>query len=402
MGYSVFCKNIVLNLILIVQLVASVVLINIAIGNVNAQRAGLRLFENVKNEDAVYFNLDFQSNKEAILNDKMIEVNDKAFKKLCGVESASYINDYLFSLNDARYNAYGYDSYISNKMKLPVSRGIWLTEAETEKDVIPVVVSSETKELSLGKTVIMQGKDSMGNLTELKLKVVGVLKSPAFVPTFTGSRGYATPCTFLFSMYNEKFNETPAIIFEKGKLDGIAKIETNPESACIIKFSQNISQSALQKNIEILRNTGDVATFDKMYVSGQKEVKDKINDSLPLIICILALSLVGLVSLNVLNTATQVRNYAIFYICGGRWKNCFFISLCYTLVVTAISLVISLLIYYVANFMGKIYELGLCFLPNNYLATAAVYLLVIILSLITPYIMLKRTYPIQIIKETPV
>jgi|GEM_PF-2501461 hypothetical protein len=399
LGFNLFCRNIILNLILVLQLVVATVLINMALGLINSYFIIQTYFEKIADEKGAYF----MPLTEAIHNPHL-DVDsdiDDVLAELKEVKEVSTIYKYYFKKDGNCYLATSYDSYISRKIKLALSKGVWYSDSQVEEGIVPVVVSSQSKGFEIGRvipvTIYDPSNDPSGEEPAVKLKVVGVLKPPPYILSYSGG-GSATSSDRIFNRYNEKFVGAPAIIFERSALGEYTDYYLHRDPFLMVFFNDSITEAVYNNNLEKMAKRGFVQPIDQMYLEGEKKIKDEIKYKLPLIICILSISLIGMVSLNILNTLLHRKVFAIFYICGSRWKNCLWILLAYMLFMVFLSLLILLVIFYLATQNGTIIDMGIYISFNNVLVTFGVNLAIIILSLVIPNIILKNTYPIQIIR----
>jgi hypothetical protein len=169
----------------------------------------------------------------------------------------------------------------------------------------------------------------------------------------------------------------------------------------LVFFDENIGSEEYRRNLELMSTRGFVQTIDEMYALGRKEIGDNIKSMLPFIICTFSIAAVGLASLTILNAIRQRKIFAIYYLCGSKWKDCFKILAGYLLTVIILSLSLLAFVYGMALLTGNFYRRGLFIYIsfNNLLATLGLCLVVIILSLVIPYLILKNTYPAEILRE---
>jgi hypothetical protein len=400
LGFNLFCRNIILNLILILQLTVSLVLINMTLGQVNAQRLTLGYFENIAREKGAYF----MPSIEDLLAMRVDTIDTaerySVLDELTNVKTISAVYQYAFYTDGNKNNlfeGYGYDGYISETVKFPLSKGVWYTDLAVEEGIVPVVVSSEKDGLALGQTIPVKIHHPSPGKATVQLKVVGIMRPPPYLLHYTVS-GNIISGNDIFERYNESYQGAPLIMFSRDALAEYQDYYYARNNNTLVFFDENISEADYRRNIETLSNRGFVQTIDKMYILARQEINDNMNAMLPFIICTLSISTVGLVSLTILNTILQRKVFAIYYLCGSKWKNCFYILLAYLLVVTLLSLVLLLVLFYLAVLNGTVYTMGLYISLNNVLTTLGVYLAVMFLSLIVPYVILKNTFPIEIIR----
>ena len=75
----------------------------------------------------------------------------------------------------------------------------------------------------------------------------------------------------------------------------------------MIFFEPDISEADMQYNITQLEKTGSVKTFSQLYQEGLETTRSDSSSLLSVVICFSAVSLVGIISMTVLNTLPQLK-----------------------------------------------------------------------------------------------
>ena len=104
-----------------------------------------------------------------------------------------------------------------------------------------------------------------------------------------------------------------------------------------------------------------------------------------------------LFKLSLSNIRKSLRDYAIYYICGLKWKSCILINLLQSLIICAISASISILIIILMQYssLSNLFRIEWnMFLPCGF---AFILLIQIVFSLVIPFKMLSATMPKQIL-----
>lgn len=386
MGFNIFCRNLTLNLVLVIQLTVAILLINTVLGQYNSHHATLRLFKNIAEEKGVYY-----------MPSRGWE--DFDYGSLKNVKSVSEMSQaWLYKENrpGITINAIAFDYYVSSKIKFNLEKGKWFTEAEVEEGVIPVVVSSEKYGFEIGQTVplLMGYADDVVSLT---FKVVGVMSAPLYTLNYSIG-GNMISFHDLFSLHNEERFLTPLLVFDRAALPPHSDMyETKGYK--LIFFDNTISKKDFEDNLSNLSTHAFVQPIDVMYNIGKQEVKTTIRSFLPFIIASLSISVIGLISINILNTFLQLKVFAIYFLCGSRWRNCLFIMLYYMLNIVYLSLLLLGAMYFYFKQSGVLFYSGIHLTQINIIATLGVYAMVLVISLMTPFLILKNAYPIEIIRQ---
>jgi hypothetical protein len=125
-------------------------------------------------------------------------------------------------------------------------------------------------------------------------------------------------------------------------------------------------------------------------------IKEQLYVLLPIALCIFILTLITTVSVVSISVNGQLRAYAVFYICGARWKDCLLISAVYSLIVCIFSGVLSLCaLVFLTHKTQTVIHFGLY-------EAAAIHIILIIflcLSAIVPMTVMHRNQPKDILKK---
>ena len=314
------------------------------------------------------------------------------------------------------FHAYGllyddeyYDSYIP-----PMNSGVWLNEVEKNSDAVPVVLSY-TDKYEVGdeftQTFVLGTYDIDGNLitndanypvTEhtMKVRVVGILKDNINIQGFddgdsTGKTDYRS----IYDIYNNSF-EQKIFIFAREKDWTPARGVSNYPADKLFIFTDNCTPE--QKEVAdkyIVESYGDTAKpLTEVYDNSVDYIYSQMYTLFPIALCIFILTVISAVSINAIYTKRQLRNYAIFYICGARWKTCALRSLKNSAITCAVSVATAVAVLLIGKetFLS---ETVLSFGIWQILACTGVIVLYLALSIIMPITIIGKAQPRDVLKE---
>ena len=152
LGGHLFSKNPLLNGAIILQLAIAIVIFNYLIIHINIPYETASLLEDIHGEQAVYIQpspvyrfgwMDEQVQSSQPGIEKSVVISDTSgttqpslhdlVRDLSQVERISQIRDYPVKNDDQDFMLRSYDSYLANKIKLPVTEGIWFSDATPEE-----------------------------------------------------------------------------------------------------------------------------------------------------------------------------------------------------------------------------------------------------------------------------
>ena len=135
-----------------------------------------------------------------------------------------------------------------------------------------------------------------------------------------------------------------------------------------------------------------------MKANSRNYIFSQIYTLFPILICILILTLISAVSISALSAKNQLKNYAVYYICGLKWKQCVMINFYSSLVSVIFSFIMSIIPIFVMKLTGAgetVIDFGIW----QFISCVLIMLLYIILSLILPISIIGKNTPNQILKS---
>jgi hypothetical protein len=299
-----------------------------------------------------------------------------------------------------------------------LSEGIWLNKAEMTDDIVPIIVS-QNKNYKLGDVFTMsydynfspyvEGQEVTYDTAEQKFKVVGILAENSIIPD--NSAFGETRINFkengaksLYSTYNSKFYDdiymfSTKEFMEKSSFTANNAIKLVGGNVYLV-YSKNITDEEKQSNIENLIEMGGIAYYKNSEIrSAAKEViNSQVYDLLPIVAMAFLMTLIANISATAISVKKQFRNFAVYYICGLKWRQCAFISLVNSLITVVMSVAFSSLIVVLINHFGllksTVIDLGFW----QIIACLALGILNSLLAFIMPIILIKNTPPRQVLK----
>ncbi|MCC8023204.1 MAG: hypothetical protein LIO46_05415 [Clostridiales bacterium] len=397
-GFHMFSRKLTLSLILVAQLTAGLLLLNFMLSSVQMQQEARRLLSPMLASNAVYFTPQDSWEIRSAPPEYLEELEDVQFL------SESHSEFILEDGGEIRIMTYSAET--AALADFPLKRGEPFTTAGQDGRV-PIVISEERGMYQLGAVFdkamtcyFVSGDAQEYEEVEITrtFEVVGVLNSAGYYLSF--STGGGIGAADIMQRY-DRVAENDEIMFlcTEEALNLPENADRDFIGSYAIVFEDGIAPEAYERNITLLQNNGYLNTMEKLEETTRRDIRGAVQRLLPYIICAVSLSVVGILSANILHALTQSRTFAIFYVCGGRWRNISLSYLAYIGYIVLASLLISgvgLLLIYEGNAFG---EAGLSLHAGNFLLSAAVIALCCIMSVLPPYFVLKRMEPAAIIQK---
>lgn len=168
------------------------------------------------------------------------------------------------------------------------------------------------------------------------------------------------------------------------------------------KSSDHIPQLLRMQNDQIISSAGKgtISKMSEFKAGSDAYLYEQYIKMLPILLCVFIIVVTELICSVAMNTNSQMRNYGIYFLCGCRWKDCLRVSLSYTLII----LLGGFLIGTASFFMLQNTEYAAIFdqhiASNNIYITLTIAALILILSLIIPFLKIHKTSPVETIKES--
>lgn len=363
-SYHLFCRNILISILIVVQLVVSLLLLNDVIETANGY------FVTVD---------EYASCNLPNINGLIVDAEDKIPNRILNKISKESIKyrENGYSVYSGEFKLCGYSKDFVKDYVPEIKEGKWLNQCSTNSKVVPVVVPySDFNEYSVGDEIDI---DSDNNISA---KVVGILKSPYYC-SFSGAGIYYDTKTILKTVNDEDDASTPLLTLS----DYLPKDSLGFRSSQAIIFKNG---SDIKEADKVLSKYYEVRTFKDVMDNGISEAFSRVRTLGPLIITLLLVSIFGMIGCIAISTYKNIKFFSILYICGASTKKSFLISILYT----AIYIVITLIAFFIIFIF--IMDKSLCWL--NYIALLIMTLMLLSLSLI-PYKILKNNPPIKVLKE---
>lgn len=138
--------------------------------------------------------------------------------------------------------------------------------------------------------------------------------------------------------------------------------------------------------------------FNRLNFASLEYIYSQMNTLFPIALCIFILTVISSVSISAIHTKRQLHNYAIFYICGAKWRSCALLSLKASLMTCGASTVI-MAVFLIVGRLTFMKETIITFGVTAFLVCLGVTILYLALSMIMPLVIIRSTQPREILKE---
>ena len=388
-GFHIFSKNLAANIILIVQLTISIILMNITLGLYNEAYSKLDVLYGF-DSDTVYqsfaeqYRLTFNENFEAYEEALSLSENVKLEPIMNG--GAEFDGCYL------SFCAYG--SHTSHSMRLPITSGVWYDAAEKADGCINTVVLGSSK-YHIGEIYTITVYNYMtGQSKDFKFKITGLIDEKTGVVLGYQSSNFMSVKT-MFEVFDREESGTDALFLFNYEDEGISDYL----SCGVFLFAYANNGSISDEDMSKLKNFGYTFTIDEIIDNTKNDLQSEIHSVFPLAVSLTFIGIVGILCLIILNTLKCRKTFAVYYICGMRWKDCIKIIIGQILCIFIGSLFLTVIAGVFMFVTNAFAETHLLIQWNNLFLTLGLFAMVFVVSLITAKCMLSNTSPVTDLKK---
>ncbi|MDD6489692.1 MAG: hypothetical protein PUG48_07755 [Clostridia bacterium] len=385
-GFGIFSKNLIANIILIIQLTCSIITLNITLGLYNNVYSKLDVLSGFDRNNTLY------GFSENIINS---EENSDLTDLLNNADSEPIKYCYMSDTENGSY-IYGcaYGKNTSNALKIPLTEGNWYSDSEKDSDTVNAVVMNNSR-YSVGNVYDIGMYDlNSGETKTVKFKITGKIdKNTAVIFGVTTSN--LINSKVLFSNFNgEDIGADTLFLFDSEDSNISEFLSCTPS---LFIYADN--ETEVQKYAGQFNKFGNIFTMQEIYDNTLNGMKSELHSVFPIAISVLLIGIIGIQCLIVLNTTKNKKMFSIYFICGMKWRDCIKICLGHIMCIFIGALFLVLTIYFVADFTNTFSAVNIMICSNNFLATTGIFALVFIISFLTTRLMLSNSSPVKCLKN---
>ncbi len=396
-GFALFSKRLVTSFIIIIQLFVTIIIANVIIVDYNAYMEDICIMEN------------FDTDRTYLWITAMTDTNDELrweqLKQLKHNRSVRAV-EVTFRAN-AIYNnnivsLIGYGQNTGELINMTLESGKWYTEVPKKDGVINCVSISSIPGLEIGKLIELEIIPHYSEQTiNQTFQVVGTLGKRAKTLTFNQSS--ASPYyDHLFQVFHstpldkeyEDYDHQVGLIFDQSDLPTLVQSQYWDGNRLV--YIDSIDDETFLSLKDELRKDSYVVKLEQAKRNTLQEIRETMVKYLPIMIPLYLIGFLGVVCISILNTLKYMRTFAIFFICGMRWKDSILICLSYIAYIISGVLLLCIPGYV---WLKDLLDTGGIMAANNYLFTFGALLAVMLLSLVTPFLLIRKEEPIMVLRK---
>lgn len=333
-------------------------------------------------------------------------------------------------VNNKIVSAWAYDDGLISQYTPELMEGTWLSDnIDCDDDILEAVIYCPDGTIHAGDIITMS--ESIQGLSA-QVKIIGVLSNEAKVygndmknktdPTvqalYISPENMITNGPFALNINPVTLNpdskiEINVLFFRNRELTAnykfVNRYDEEPRFSrvmcgfTIITFREGISESEANEVTEELFGISDISTSAKLIEKKNLSIDyiwKELNVLLPLGVCMFVLMIIAMISLIILNFVANLRNYAVFFTCGMKWKQCISICTFQCVLLHMVSTVIFVITYMIV-LKTNLFEMKWFAINNVFIIILVImFMLDILLSLIMPVLIVNKRKPKEILYNT--
>lgn len=390
-----FKRHIFMNIVTLIELAVSIILVGVITTAVTIKYKYYGPFRDVYNSNGIYCRFiyaadDFGQPEQTLLyGEQLFPYLSSPEKIVCSnviksfpVKDGEFINANCYSFNDELIDRY----------TPQIGRGRWL---KPKKDELEVVVTENNK-YGWKKGGYVELDDGKGGT--LKAKIVGELKDKQYIAGIPSDNDGNNDFSMFVSYIDSKDTDLPMLIFSSSQLRRYG-FDGDACKCALIEYPDSVSGEQLDNDMQTLNLLGSLYTTELKNVRARSidYFMLQLSNYLPLILVILIMTFISSISIAALSARQRLRDYAIYYICGSRWKSCVLVNLFFSLIISGLAAIGAAAIY---HFIPKLPKSVFATLPMT--IASDMWVAISVILLIAVYILVSAAMPLIIIgRNTP-
>lgn len=389
LGFHIFSKNLIANIILIIQLAVSIILLNIVMGIYNEANSKLEILSGFDLDNTVY---------QCLVDELISEPNIGKYKEKLAVSDDIKIEPIMAGTATSEYGSaccVAYGNNTSASMRLPMKSGLWYDDCEKEDGCINAVVLGDSR-YKIGDVYEMTFFDySSSSEKTYSFKITGIADENTGVVMGNKAANILNTKVMFETFDKTEYGGDALLLFDYQDLDIEERLFCQPS---LFAFSEN-GASMSEKDIDAFKGFGSTFTMRNIYDNTKEELKSEIHGVLPIAIAITFIGIIGIICLVILNTLKSRRAFAVYFICGMRWKSCIKIIIGHILCIFAGAVFLSVAFGGIMYASGGLAQTHLLIKPNNLFMSVALLAAVFAVSVATAKCMISDSKPVAYLKN---
>lgn len=391
------------NLLLVLQLIFMLVVVNYMIGSMHSRSMLSDTYRSVLDKQGWYMQYNDFDEIERRIN-RASETGEKLYLPSAEEQLVGYLEQF-----DPKPEYKGIcqacgwleDGYYADIFILPDE---WFDDL-----TLPVKSSS----LGSNKLLVFSNKSGIGagdefrfkttNQRWLTLKATGLLTDPAYIPRQTSWHRDGS-IDMLYQKVSSSKDDQAFMLTSVSAAEsfGFEKSEMPMTSAAVVYYPDPIPEADYDRLTEKLHADGINVAYTKLSdlkAAAESNLKEDLGKYVPLGVVVMLIVILGTAGAIAIQTLDEMKNYAVMYLCGMKWRRTVLVNLCKVMILLTASLAVSAAVMSILQSQNIAAELGLSFGRTNLYVSLLLIALTLISSVLLPFILLRKSEPAELMRR---
>lgn len=299
----------------------------------------------------------------------------------------------------------GYDTDFVKRHKPELVKGEWLTKASKKENVLHVVVGGTLRNMEPG--TILHGM-KMNSDQSFDIKVIGVLNDHATIIGHpNGSRQTNSDYNKMYTKLDSVDVKGGLMLFSKEEMERLnqlnkVQMDYSMGDICFIRYNKGISREDNKYNNDYITNRityNERIALPQMKKESLRKMGVKFYSLIPILGAIFCMTLITAICNNAIMIRRQSYSYAVYYICGMKWRDCIKVNIITNLIQTVIAfwgaaIIVRLFI------VGRYYlTTAITFTMQEVIVCIVAEIIYLFLALLLPYFMISGSNPCKVLND---
>lgn len=326
LGLKNLRHNLLMNILTILQMTVVFVILISMISTIVSR---FRYYDPIKdflNSKGYFYNIQYGINPDTGMTLRttdeihdLIEGEDEIAAQYDVWLEYKYNNDEDMDTDEAAKDHFiSYDDKFAEIFTPELESGHWFDFNRPIQDTVPVVVSKNNYDLKVGDVISLYCMDS-----EIKAEIIGILKDDTkIIDTSFHSKEKIDYRNFYRDYKFEREESAAFLMLQRDLIDKSVIMQLNGN--VFVTYPDNTSDATIEKGDQTMKRMRAAYSQSTaiMKENSFEYIFSQIYNLMPIFICVFILTLVGAISTSALSAKRQLKNYAVYYICGLKWRQC--------------------------------------------------------------------------------
>ena len=292
-----------------------------------------------------------------------------------------------------------YDEEFIKLYKPELLCGKWLSDFsfDPEEKLIHAMITSNAYDIDVGD--IIDGKTYGGY--DMKIEIVGILTPDATIVGHTdGDYVNDGDYTRMFTDLETTNSHSVEVLMNQEEIKALKNIlpkdalcDSSMTDMVLVKYDKDITDEEKAYNLSLMEEYGSYSYIEEMSKISElskRKLWNRLIFLVPFAVVLFIITIISSMSSSLIMMRRQLRNIAIYNICGLSFKKCILINICTIIITAFIAAVGAVSVTYVLITNRSEFNNTFLLGANEIMITSIVFILYVFFSMIFPLVVMKK------------